>query len=202
MQQHCRFIIYYKVFTFNNHLLKNYSIARLKLFSYLRKVERTPGCEILYVDTDSVLFKHPKGLVVIKEGQYLGEMTREYADFNIIEFIAGGPKYNYFFTNYITYFRQYALKLSHKTTGEEKFLIKLRGITLNHDNSQRIQYESFKEMILKFGEEEKIIECSYFKLGPEQNSTIMSKNLKKKYKVVNRKGLVASNYRLYPFGFK
>jgi len=30
------------------------SIARLKLFSYLRTIEKTPGCKILYVDTDSV----------------------------------------------------------------------------------------------------------------------------------------------------
>jgi hypothetical protein len=30
--------------------------------------------------------------MVLKEGQYLGEMTREYADFYILEFIAGGPK--------------------------------------------------------------------------------------------------------------
>jgi hypothetical protein len=30
------------------------SIARLKLFSYLRQIEKVPGCTILYVDTDSV----------------------------------------------------------------------------------------------------------------------------------------------------
>jgi hypothetical protein len=40
-----------------------------------------------------VLFKHPKGITVIPEGKYLGEMTREYNEFKIVEFIAGGPKY-------------------------------------------------------------------------------------------------------------
>jgi hypothetical protein len=65
------------------------------LFSYLRRVERTEGCTILYVDTDSVIFKHPKGMEVLKEGQFLGEMTREYADYIIVEFIAGGPKYGF-----------------------------------------------------------------------------------------------------------
>jgi hypothetical protein len=44
------------------------------------------------VDTDSVLFKHPKGENVLSEGQFLGEMTREYSEFNIVEFVAGGPK--------------------------------------------------------------------------------------------------------------
>jgi hypothetical protein len=77
----------------------SFSIARLKLFTYLRKVERSPDCTILYVDTDSVLFKHPKGVQILTEGQFLGEMSREYVDFEIKEFIAGGPKYNHVFMN-------------------------------------------------------------------------------------------------------
>lgn len=32
------------------------SIARLKLLSYLQKIESVPGTSILYVDTDSVRF--------------------------------------------------------------------------------------------------------------------------------------------------
>jgi hypothetical protein len=81
--------IYMFLFKQNDSL----SIARMKLFSYLRRIERARDCTILYVDTDSVLFKHLRGVSVLEEGQFLGEMTREYSEFNIIEFIAGGPKY-------------------------------------------------------------------------------------------------------------
>jgi hypothetical protein len=94
------------------------------------------------------------------------------------------------------------LKLAHKTTGEIKYVIKLRGITLNYENASRLQYETFKKMVLNFGKEDNVVECAFNKLGPDQNSRVMTKNLTKKYMVVNRKGLISSDYRLYPFGFK
>lgn len=69
------------------------AIARLKLMEYVRKVEETPGCALLYVDTDSVIFKHPKGVHPISEGEFLGEMAREFPDCKIDEFCAAGPKF-------------------------------------------------------------------------------------------------------------
>jgi len=58
-------------------------------------------------------------------------------------------------------------------------------------------------MIENFGQEkEDIIECDYNRLGPEQSSQIFTKNLIKRYKVVNNKGLISSDYTLYPFGYK
>jgi len=39
-----------------------------------------------------VIFKHPKGMNPIPEGRFIGEMTREYDDYGIKEFVAGGPK--------------------------------------------------------------------------------------------------------------
>jgi hypothetical protein len=94
------------------------------------------------------------------------------------------------------------MKLIDRNTGEEKHVLKLRGITLNHENTQRIQYDKFKEMVTSFGEEANPVECQFFKIGPEQNSQVMTKYLKKKYAVVNRKGLVSNNFTLFPFGFK
>lgn len=60
--------------------------------SYVRKLEQTGECKLLYVDTDSVIFKHPKGKCPIPEGEYLGEMTKENPDYKIDEFCAAGPK--------------------------------------------------------------------------------------------------------------
>lgn len=130
-------------------------------------------------------------------------MTREYANFHIQEFIAGGPKYVYMQCNIMhCYFRQYAMKLIDKKTGDEKYVIKLRGITLNHENAKRIQYDKFKEMVMSFGVEDQQVETEFHKIGPDQNSQVMTKYLKKKYTVVNRKGLISNNLTMYPFGFK
>jgi hypothetical protein len=74
---------------------------------------------------------------------------------------------------------------------------------LNYENAQRIQYETFKEMVSNYGKtDQEPIHCLYNKIGPDQDSKIMTKNLSKKYIVVNRKGLVSSDHCLYPFGFK
>jgi hypothetical protein len=43
----------------------------------------------------------------------------------------------------------------HTKTGEENFIIKLRGITFNHENAKRLQYDNFKQMVLNFGTEQK-----------------------------------------------
>jgi hypothetical protein len=57
-------------------------------------------------------------------------------------------------------------------------------------------------MIIKFGEEEEHVDCEFYKIGPTQSSNVLTTYTKKKYKVVNRKGLVANDMKLYPFGFK
>lgn len=67
------------------------ALARKTLRRYIDDVLNA-GCELLYVDTDSVIFKHPKGVKPIKDGIYLGEMTKEHADYDIKEFVSGGPK--------------------------------------------------------------------------------------------------------------
>uniref|UniRef100_A0A914HHD2 DNA-directed DNA polymerase n=1 Tax=Globodera rostochiensis TaxID=31243 RepID=A0A914HHD2_GLORO len=62
------------------------SAARIKLYDYMEQVYRTEGCKLLYCDTDSLIFTHPKGLCPLKEGKFLGEMTREYAESDIMEY--------------------------------------------------------------------------------------------------------------------
>jgi hypothetical protein len=93
----------------------------------------------------------------------------------------------------------------HKETKEEKFIIKLRGITLNHENAKRIQFDRLKKMIINYGNEEitnDFVECQFKKIGPNECSSIQTIDTSKKYKIVNRKGLISNDYVLYPFGFK
>lgn len=65
--------------------------ARLKLYSVLDKLNEN----VLYFDTDSVIFKAKRSddLSYLPIGNYLGELTNEISpkDGYIIEFVSGGP---------------------------------------------------------------------------------------------------------------
>ncbi|WP_221936015.1 hypothetical protein, partial [Klebsiella pneumoniae] len=70
--------------------------ARLKLYDYLESL----GEQVLYYDTDSVLYIHKEGLYKVPTGDYLGEMTDELVEYGpgsyITDFVSGGPKtYSY-----------------------------------------------------------------------------------------------------------
>jgi hypothetical protein len=56
-------------------------------------------------------------------------------DEHIAEYVGAGPK-------------NYAYKKSNSTTGEKKTVCKFRGITLNYNASQFVNFGKIKEMIL------------------------------------------------------
>ena len=100
--------------------------ARLKLYSYLEKL----GEQVLYYDTDSVIYKWRPGQCQIPTGDFLGEMTDELDGDHIVEFVSGGAK------NY-----------GYQTAGG-KFECKVRGFTLNVRGRQVLNYHTMKENIL------------------------------------------------------
>jgi len=90
-------------------IFTNISAARLALLRYMKLIHQAPGCRVLYSDTgfylffyfiktvknklDSIVFSHPRGKNPLGEGgSFLGEMSREYASYDIMEFTAAGPK--------------------------------------------------------------------------------------------------------------
>nr|CAD2190267.1 unnamed protein product [Meloidogyne enterolobii] len=121
------------------------SCARLHLLKAMQKVVRTPGCTLLYTDTDSLIFAHPKESCPLQLGPHLGQFTDEYPRHRIIEYCSGGAK-------------QYGLKLQRKDQMDAapEYVLKIRGITLNWDvvTNQGMQYENFKEKVLNFATEE------------------------------------------------
>ena len=100
--------------------------ARLKLYSYLQQLQR----QVLYYDTDSVIYKWAPGLPKVETGDYLGEMTDELEGDVIQEFVSGGAK------NY-----------GYKTRGD-KTECKVRGFTLNTRGSAVLNYDTMKANIL------------------------------------------------------
>ncbi|KAL3071914.1 hypothetical protein niasHS_015436 [Heterodera schachtii] len=103
------------------------SAARLVLLKAMQKVVRSPGSELLYTDTDSLILVHPEELCPLKTGTHLGQFTDEYPDHDIVEFCSGRAK-------------QYGLCLRRK--GAEA-----NALTLNYDvlNNQGMRYETFKK---------------------------------------------------------
>ncbi|XP_054257107.1 uncharacterized protein LOC128982090 [Macrosteles quadrilineatus] len=66
--------------------------ARLKLYEHLKAL----GAQVIYYDTDSVVYLLSDNLHKVPTGDYLGEMTDELTDYGpgsfIIAFVSGGPK--------------------------------------------------------------------------------------------------------------
>ena len=100
--------------------------ARLKLYSYLERL----GEQVLYYDTDSVIYRWKQGQCEIETGDFLGEMTDELDGDHIVEFVSGGAK------NY-----------GYRTAGG-KFECKVRGFTLNVRGREVLNYHTMKDNIL------------------------------------------------------
>ena len=64
------------------------ALARLKLYTELDKLQK----QVLYYDTDSVIYSYKKGEVNIPTGVFLGQMTDELEGDSITEFGSAGPK--------------------------------------------------------------------------------------------------------------
>ena len=100
--------------------------ARLKLYSYLEKLQE----QVLYFDTDSVIFKYSDGMYCPPVGDYLGDLTSELGHGEYITtFCSTGPK-------------SYAY-----TTNKGNKLCKVKGITLNYRNSLIINEETMYKIV-------------------------------------------------------
>lgn len=65
--------------------------ARLKL--YREELSLLPPEQVLYFDTDSIMFSHRPGDPMLPTGNYLGEFTSELKPGDhIVEFAVAGPK--------------------------------------------------------------------------------------------------------------
>jgi len=69
------------------------SWARLELYKYLEQLKE----QVLYFDTDSIIYLWREGLSAVETGPFLDQMKDETAGVPIQEFATGGPK-NYTYT--------------------------------------------------------------------------------------------------------
>ncbi|KAL3069275.1 hypothetical protein niasHS_018000 [Heterodera schachtii] len=106
---------------------------------YAEEYRRTYSVNLeLERDTDSVVVLHKRDVVPIQTGEYLGQMSEEYLGYDIKSFVCGGAK-------------QYGFRMKDKRTGTVEYIIKIRGITFDVNNSKALQFESFQQKVANYG---------------------------------------------------
>ncbi|KAL3080128.1 hypothetical protein niasHS_013800 [Heterodera schachtii] len=180
------------------------SCARLKLHDYMVQVDQREDSDLLYTDTDSVVVLHKRDTTPLDTGEFLGQMSEEYLDYDIKTFICGGAK-------------QYAFRMRHKRTNELEFVQKIRGITFDVNNSKALQFDNFVEKVLNYGRVDNKDDdddnddhdssvspavFSYQKIMPTRDSKIITRKQLKKYLPVCQKGIINNSYEVFPFGYE
>ncbi|KAL3115609.1 hypothetical protein niasHT_011958 [Heterodera trifolii] len=179
------------------------SCARLKLHDYMVQVDQREDSDLLYTDTDSVVVLHKRETTPLETGEFLGQMSEEYLDYDIKTFICGGAK-------------QYAFRMRHKRTNELEFVQKIRGITFDVNNSKALQFDNFVEKVLNYGRVDNKDDndnddhdssvspavFSYQKIMPTRDSKIITRKQLKKYLPVCQKGIINNSYEVFPFGYR
>lgn len=159
--------------------------ARLKLYSYLEAL----GPRALYCDTDSVIYvtKNEPNEYEPPVGQLLGDLTDELDNGCYIKsFVSGGPK----FYSYIVC----------APDGSESEVCKVKGVTLNFENSSLINYKSIREFIV--GEQVQPIELYYDAIRRTEFHQVVTCAEKKSCKPSSVKRRRNGDYGSLPYGYK
>ncbi|PIC30221.1 hypothetical protein B9Z55_021539 [Caenorhabditis nigoni] len=165
------------------------SAARVDLFNAMKKI----GADnLIYCDTDSVMFRQKRGtdpLAKLK-GEALGQMTDEVPKgWKISEIVAIAPKV-------------YSYKMLNENE-EEKHVCKAKGITLNYETCEKVNFATMKELAVKrlSGAPEHIVVTRMrMKRGSNFLDGLESVQEEKRVRCVMDKGVFDAQGVLTPFG--
>ena len=135
------------------------------------------GDSVLYCDTDSVIYiQNVDEPSKSETGYYLGDLADELEEFGsgsyVEEFVSSGP---------ITY----EFSIFSPSTGKRTTKCKVKGITLNYDNSNVVNFTSLRNMIL---EDNTALHVHIpTKIKRKHGGVVVSEPEKKEYKVVFKK---------------
>ena len=158
--------------------------ARLKLYDLLDLLQE----RVLYYDTDSVIYVHEPGKPDPPLGNYLGDLTDELdAGDYITTFISGGAK-NYAYV-----------------TNNGKSQTKIRGITLNHATTKKINPSVMRGLVhlhVNCHTQAKVTVDIPFKITRDKEErNIVTNKMKKDYRIVYNKRVIKENYETLPYGY-
>lgn len=140
---------------------------------------------------DSVIYISKQGLEDLPVGNYLGDLTdeleKEYGPGSYIrELVSGGPK-NYGFNVFSTNTRKTHSKC------------KVKGITLNHANSKKVNFDTLLK--LAYDKEDKGIIVEYKNIRSTQDHEIITQNGTKTVRCCITKRRVVNDFDTEPFGY-
>ena len=155
--------------------------ARLRLLDVLHHLDE----RCLYFDTDSVIFVEDKNEPnPVQLGDYLGDLTNELKPGNHIDtFIGAGPK-NYAFR---------------ESDGSET--CKVRGFTLNYENSRLINFDSVQDLMLNHPNNRIVLPPRTKITRDKHKMTVLNRNEERSYGLVYTKRRVLPSFRTLPFGY-
>lgn len=153
--------------------------GRLKLFNEMFKL----GEQVIYHDTDSIIYSVKPGQYSPKLGDNLGELTNEISlseGGHIIEIVAPGPK-NYIYK---------------KKNGKCKSVIK--GFSLNYKSEETINLDSVKNIL--FNDRTKTLNIDQLKFT-RKNWNISTSVISKMYQFVYDKRYIVEEFKTRPYGY-
>ena len=157
--------------------------ARLKLYDLLDLLQE----RVLYYDTDSVIYVQKPGKPDPPLGNYLGDLTDELNGDYITSFVSGGPK-------------NYAYR-----TKKGKTETKIRGITLDHAATGKLNHDVVRALVhlhVNCNTDAKVIVDMPFKITRDKKEKkIVTKKMKKDYRIVYNKRVITENYTTLPYGY-
>ena len=163
--------------------------ARLKLYEGIKQLHPE---QVLYFDTDSLIYHWKPGQPELPLGNHLGEFTNELKPGDhIVEFAAAGPK-------------NYAYK-----THLGKTECKVRGFSLNSRGQQQLNFDILKKNVqdeLQYPQVEArdIPVWNPFKITRDnRNKKLCTQSELKRYQLVFDKRVINPiTFQSYPYGFK
>ena len=166
------------------------ALARLKLYSYIEPLKE----RALYVDTDSVLFVSKPGMYELPTGPLLGDLTNELISYGelayIVNFVSGGPK-----------FYAYIIR---KSDGSLVSICKIKGIRMNFQNSQTLDFASVRNLIENSDDGDEFNHIIVSEMGITRTSfhDVITRKARKTVRPVYTKRWFVNNQSSYPYGFK
>ncbi|EGT40659.1 hypothetical protein CAEBREN_18823 [Caenorhabditis brenneri] len=163
--------------------------ARLRLYRLMESV----GAEnIMYTDTDSIIYTVPDGSENPLEhemGDMLGQLTNELAG-SMKGFVTTGPKsYSYIDT---------------LSDGTEKTVNKMKGITINSEVEKKITFEKMRAMVDEVLQEitpRTVLSLPQHIMRRDKDHKVYSKDIMKEFKYTFNKRRVLSDGSTLPFGY-
>jgi hypothetical protein len=126
----------------------------------------------------------------VEKGDYLGDLTDELEEFGsgsyIEEFVSGGPK-------------NYAFTVLCPATEKRTSKCEVKGITLNYNNSQVVNFTSLRKMILE--DSTPLHVHNPKKIKRKNGGVVVSETESKEYKVVFKKRRLMGDFNSFPYEY-